>query len=74
MALDRVFAPVYDSGANGLPLRAESNEKIQKPLFLDVGLLTAACGMNYVDIASADKVKLVNSGPVCEQFIGQHLL
>ncbi|MFV9691785.1 MAG: ATP-binding protein [Desulfobacteria bacterium] len=74
LALARVYAPVYHSGANGVPLRAESNEKVQKPLFLDVGLLAAACGMSYADIASADKVKLVNSGPICEQFIGQHLL
>ena len=74
LALARVYAPVYHTGANGVPLRAESNEKMQKPLFLDVGLLTAACGMSYADIASVDKITLVNSGPICEQFIGQHLL
>ncbi|MEA3547430.1 MAG: ATP-binding protein [Thermodesulfobacteriota bacterium] len=74
LALARVYAPVYHSGANGVPLRAESNEKMQKPLFLDVGLLTAACGMSYADIVSVDEVKLVNSGSTCEQFIGQHLL
>ena len=74
LALARVYAPVYHSGANGIPLRAESNEKMQKPLFLDVGLLTASCGMSYVDIAGVDEVELVNSGSICEQFIGQHLL
>ena len=74
LALARVYAPVYHTGANGVPLRAESNEKMQKPLFLDVGLLTAACGMSYADIASVDEITLVNSGPICEQFIGQHLL
>ncbi len=74
LALARIYTPVYHSAANGLPLRAESNEKIQKPLFLDVGLLTAACGLSYVDIAAVDAVTLVNSGSVCEQFVGQHLL
>ena len=74
LALARVYAPVYHSGANGVPLRAESNEKMQKPLFLDIGLLTTSCGLSYADIVAVDDVTLVNSGAVCEQFIGQHLL
>jgi len=74
LSLARMYTPVYHSSANGLPLRAECNEKMQKPLFLDIGLLVAACGMSYADIAAADDVELINSGPVCEQFIGQHLL
>ena len=74
LALAKVYAPVYHSGSNGVPLRAESNEKMQKPLFLDVGLLASACGMSYADIAGIDEVKLVNSGSISEQFIGQHLL
>ncbi len=74
LALSKVYTPVFHSSSNGLPLRAEINEKVQKPLFLDVGLLIAACGMSYADIASSDDVTLVNSGSVCEQFIGQHLL
>ncbi len=74
LALARVYMPIYHSSANGVPLRAESNEKMQKPLFLDVGLLVTACGMSYAEISSADKITLINSGPVCEQFIGQHLL
>lgn len=74
LAMAKVYTPVYHSSANGVPLRAEVNENIQKPLFLDVGLLVSACGMSYAEIAAADEVTLVNSGPVCEQFIGQHLL
>jgi predicted AAA+ superfamily ATPase len=74
LALARIYTPVFHTAANGVPLRAEINEKKQKPLFLDVGLLTAASGMNYADIASLDEVNLVNSGSTCEQFIGQHLL
>ncbi len=74
LALARVYTPVFRAASNGVPLRAEYNEKIQKPLFLDVGLLTAACGMSYADLVRFDEVTLVNSGSICEQFIGQHLL
>jgi hypothetical protein len=74
LELARIYYPVYHCSANGIPLRAERNEKFQKPLFLDVGLLMSACGMNYANIETMDDITLVNSGPVCEQFIGQHLL
>jgi len=74
LALARIYYPVYHSSASGIPLRAQVNEKFQKPLFLDVGLLMSACGMSYADIEAEDSVALVNSGAICEQFIGQHLL
>ncbi len=74
LELARIYHPVYHTAANGIPLRAQINEKIQKPLFLDVGLLTKACGVNYSEIEAADEVTLINSGSLCEQFIGQHLL
>ncbi|KHD05744.1 hypothetical protein PN36_22560 [Candidatus Thiomargarita nelsonii] len=74
LELARIYYPVYHTAANGIPLRAQTNEKMQKPLFLDVGLLTKACGVSYADIDAADEVTLVNLGALCEQFIGQHLL
>ncbi len=74
LALARVYTPVYHSAASGVPLRAEINEKMQKPLFLDVGLLLSACGMSYLDIENLNDISLVNTGSICEQFIGQHLL
>jgi len=74
LALARVYYPVFHTAANGVPLRAESNEKMLKPLFLDVGLLTTATGMSYADLAAVDEVELINTGSICEQFVGQHLL
>jgi predicted AAA+ superfamily ATPase len=74
LALARIYTPVYHAAANGIPLHAECNQKVQKPLFLDVGLLSTACGMSYADIAHLDDVSLINAGALCEQFIGQHLL
>lgn len=46
----------------------------KKPLFLDVGLLMSACGMTLRDIQTLWDTALVNSGALCEQFVGQHLL
>ena len=74
LALAKVYYPVFHSSANGIPLGAQYNEKFQKPLFLDVGLLMSACGMRLGDIQTLRNTALVNSGALCEQFIGQHLL
>ena len=65
---------VHHSACNGVPLRAEIKETVFKPLFLDVGLMSSACGLNLLDFTSATDVLQVNQGSVCEQFVGQHLL
>lgn len=65
---------VKHSASNGLPLAAEVNHKIFKPLFLDVGLLSTCLGLNILDIAKPETIILINSGAIAEQFIGQHLL
>ncbi len=74
LTLARVCYTVRHSACNGIPLGAEINPRIFKPLFLDVGLLLTACGLTMTDIVEADDIMLVNSGQVCEQFVGQHLL
>jgi len=74
LSLARIYYPVRHTAANGIPLGAEANEKFQKPLFLDVGLLNKACGLSFIDIDEAEDITLVNAGAVCEQFVGQHLL
>ena len=43
-----VFYHTLTSIGNGIPLEAESNRKSFKPLFLDVGLMSAALGVNPV--------------------------
>jgi predicted AAA+ superfamily ATPase len=70
----RVAYLVKHSACNGVPLGAEVNEKIFKPLFLDVGLVCSSLGLNLLDIAHAQELTLINSGAIAEQFIGQHLL
>lgn len=74
ICLARVATRIYHSSANGIPLGAEINDKKFKVIFLDVGLMSTACGLNLLDFEKAEDILLVNSGAVCEQFIGQHLL
>ena len=70
----RVLTQVFNTDANGLPLDAEEDRDVWKPLFLDVGLLNHANGLGDVDIASLSGIDLVNKGKVAEQFVGQQLL
>jgi predicted AAA+ superfamily ATPase len=74
LSLARVCTPVYHSSCEGIPLAATVNNKKFKTLFLDVGLLTSACGLSMLSIENAADLLLVNNGAVTEQFIGQHLL
>ncbi|MBP9888891.1 MAG: ATP-binding protein [Leptospiraceae bacterium] len=74
LEMARIYTPVFHSAGSTIPLRAQVNEKIQKCLMLDVGLLNSAYGYSYVDFISLENDALFNIGNICEQFIGQHLL
>lgn len=74
LELARIIRRILHSDANGIPLGAEVNERYFKILFLDVGLLCRSCGLSMADIHNSGDIMLINSGAVCEQFIGQHLL
>jgi predicted AAA+ superfamily ATPase len=74
LALARVCHLVYHASCNGIPLSAEMDKHTFKPLFLDVGLLLNANGLSMTDIPDVEALMLVNSGQICEQFVGQHLL
>lgn len=64
---------IYASDCNGLPLRAERNMKKFKLIFLDIGLLQRALGIDY-RIFTAKNIFQINSGVLSEQFVGQELL
>ena len=70
----RVAYRVYHSTCSGIPLGATINEKKFKILFIDVGLMSTATGLNLLDYERAGDIMMVNAGAVCEQFVGQHLL
>lgn len=74
LSLARVCTPIFHTVADGVPLSATENRKKMKVLYLDTGLLTAACGLSMLAIEKAADVLMVNSGCIAEQFVGQHLL
>ena len=74
LARAKIVYLIQHSDANGIPLGAQANAKFIKPLFLDVGLLCHACGLRMTNVQPSTNIMLINSGAVCEQFVGQHLL
>ena len=73
LCMARVLSKVVHSHAGGLPLQADADPRVYKLLFMDVGLMNAACGLGWTAMESLDAIKLVNEGAMAEQFIGQHL-
>jgi len=74
LTLARIIYLIRHTAANGIPLGAEINSKIMKPLFLDIGLLVTQCGIGLLNITNIEDLTLINNGAMAEQFIGQHLL
>lgn len=64
---------VYHTSANGLPLSLGMNEKKFKLLFLDVGLVKYALGIEAITLLSEELI-LINQGDLAEQFVGQELM
>jgi uncharacterized protein len=65
---------VKSSDASGLPLNAGISSKVIKPVFLDVGLMQYACGINPYDILKHKDLSNVYKGALAEQFVGQELI
>ena len=74
LEMAKITYRVKHSSCNGVPLGAQVNEKKFKIIFIDVGLMADACGMSMIDIETVDDLMMANSGSLCEQFTGQHLL
>ncbi len=64
---------VCHSAGNGVPLEAEKNDKKFKILFLDIGLMQRAMGLDTA-IMFDKKIMLINEGSLAEQMIGQELI
>ena len=74
LEMAKITYRVKHSSCDSVPLGSQVNDKKFKILFLDVGLMARACGMSMIDIENSDDLMMVNSGKLCEQFVGQHLL
>lgn len=70
----RIVHLIHHSNATGIPLEALVNHKIFKVIFLDIGLLCAALGLNKLEIIQGPDWAWINRGSLAEQFIGQSLL
>ncbi len=73
LTLARVMLRVHHSDCSGLPLGAARDDRVFKPLFLDVGLMNHMTGLRLRQIGKMSDIRLVNEGAIAEQFIGQHL-
>ncbi len=69
----RIGYPVLSCAANGVPLRAEVNDKFFKEIFLDVGLAATVLGLSLDYIHNLSDLSLINNGALAEQAAGQLL-
>ncbi|MCD6321584.1 MAG: ATP-binding protein [Clostridiales bacterium] len=74
LCLAHLVYRVQHSSCTGIPVGATADAKKFKTIFLDVGIMSTACGLNLLDYEKVEDVMLINSGSICEQYIGQHLL
>ena len=74
LCLARILTKVISSSCNGVPLEADTDQRVYKLLFLDVGLMNSLLGLKWSDISAVPDIRLVNEGAMAEQFVGQHLL
>lgn len=74
LCLARVMAKVCHTSANRVPIGDGMDDAVFKPLFLDVGLCCRALGLKLTDFLGDGDALLANHGPICEQFVGQHLM
>ena len=70
----RVCAYVYHSDCSGIPLEAGQVTSVYKLLYLDIGLVSLTRGVTWPQAQSLDNRRLLNEGPLAEQFVGQELL
>ena len=59
--------------ANGVPLAAESHDKIFKVILLDVGLISTLLGLDLQVLNATQDLQLINQGGLSEQLVGQLL-
>lgn len=69
-----IIHPIHASSAQGLPLEATASSKIFKALYLDIGLMQHACGVDAVRIKTEKDLSNIYQGALVEQFVGQELL
>jgi predicted AAA+ superfamily ATPase len=69
----KICSKILHTSGNGLPLGAESNEKIFKALMLDIGLTSVQLGLYSLKFTDAKDIIFSKKGGLTEQFVGQQL-
>ena len=69
----RVIHKIQASAGNGVPLAAETNNKYNKAISLDVGLMNSILGINLHDFKTVNDIDFINKGSIAEQVVGQLL-
>ena len=69
----RVILPCFHSEANTSPLLGESDPKIFKTYFLDIGLLNALLKLDFETIDNEFSHDFNTKGFLAEQYVAQHL-
>lgn len=69
----RVILPCFHSAGNSPPLSGESDDRIYKTYFLDIGLLGAMLNIDLNEIEMEIGTSFNFKGKLAEQFVAQHL-
>ncbi len=65
--------PILATSAGGMPLQSQIKSKVQKLLYLDIGMLQTALKVDPLLFFRED-LTLLHSGALAEQFVGQELI
>jgi len=71
LEMSRIAGLVNHTSADGIPLEQGQNDRITKPLFLDIGLANHILKLRLTDI---NDLITVNEGSLAEQFVAQQML
>lgn len=66
--------PVVHSAANGIPLGAETNERYQRMVLFDTGILMRMLGLNLAELFIQGIENLTNKGSLAEVFVANELV
>jgi len=69
----RICHKIHACSGNGIPLSAFLKDNIFKVIILDVGIATAILNISFNEIVNINDLKLINTGGIAEQIVGQLL-
>jgi uncharacterized protein len=69
-----LLVPVVNTSANGIPLGAEVNLKMQKYLVFDSGIFQRLLGLNISEVLLNNSFEAINKGAIAELNVGLELI